>query len=120
MAAILDPISYNQKNAGVPANVVVGRIKPVPGQGVVRTNLFIPQKEVWYPDVPGGVSGHNFGDSRAFNPNAGPEDARVAVYVDYHNGAIVTRQNPSADTATADPITRHPTLPTHQPPTPHP
>jgi hypothetical protein len=110
MAAILDPISYNQKNAGVPANVVVGRIKPVPGQGVVRTNLFIPQKEVWYPDVPGGVSGHNFGDSRGFNPNAGPEDARVAVYVDYDNGVIVTRQNPSVDTATGEARTGSPTV----------
>jgi len=72
MAAILDPTSYIEKNAGVPANVVVSRIKPVPGQGIVRTNLFIPQEEVWYPDVPGGVSGHNFGDNRGFNPTPAP------------------------------------------------
>jgi uncharacterized protein YukE len=110
MAEILDPRSYNEKNAGVPANVVVGRIKPVPGQGVVRTNLFIPQEEVWYPDVPGGVSGHNFGDNRGFDPNAGPEDTRVAVYVDYENGVIVTRQNPSVDTATGEARTGTPTV----------
>ncbi len=110
MAEILDPTSYNEKNAGVPANVVVGRIKPVPGQGVVRTNLFIPQEEVWYPDVPGGVSGHNFGDNRGFDPNAGPEDTRVAVYVDYENGVIVTRQNPSVDTATGEARTGTPTV----------
>jgi hypothetical protein len=110
MAAILDPASYNEKNAGVPANVVVGRIKPVPGQGIVRTNLFIPQKEVWYPDVPGGVSGHNFGDNRGFNPDAGPEDSRVAVYVDYENGVVVTRQNPSVDTATGEARTGTPTV----------
>jgi uncharacterized protein YukE len=110
MAEILDPTSYNEKNAGVPANIVVGRINPVPGQGVVRTNLFIPQEEVWYPDVPGGVSGHNFGDNRGFDPNAGPEDTRVAVYVDYENGVIVTRQNPSVDTATGEARTGTPTV----------
>jgi uncharacterized protein YukE len=110
MAAVLDPTSYNEKNAGVPANVVVGRIKPVPGQGLVRTNLFIPQEEVWYPDVPGGISGHNFGDNRGFDPNVGPEDSRVAVYVDYENGVIVTRQNPSVDTATGEARTGTPTV----------
>jgi uncharacterized protein YukE len=110
MAAILDPNSYHEKNAGVPANVVVGRITPVPGQGVVRTNLFIPQQEVWYPAVPGGVSGHNFGDNRGFDPNAGPEDTRVAVYVDYQNGVIVTRQNPSVDTTTGEARTGTPTV----------
>ena len=110
MAEILDPTSYNEKNAGVPANIVVGRVQPVPGQGVIRTNLFIPQDEVWYPDVPGGVSGHNFGDNRGFDPNAGPEDTRVAVYVDYDNGVIVTRQNPSVDTATGEARTGAPTV----------
>lgn len=110
MAEILDPTSYNEKNAGVPANIVVARIKPVPGQGVVRTNLFIPQEEVWYPDVPGGVSGHNFGDNRGFDPNAGPEDTRVALYVDYENGVIVTRQNPSVDTATGEVRTGTPSV----------
>ena len=48
-AAALDPHSYNPKNNGVEANIVVARIKPVPGQGVVRTNLFIPSKDVWAP-----------------------------------------------------------------------
>jgi hypothetical protein len=110
MAAILDPYSYNEKNAGVPANIVVARIKPVPGQGVVRANLFIPQEEVWYPDIPGGVSGHNFGDNRGFDPNAGPDDTRVAIHVDYENGVIVTRQNPSVDTATGEARTVGPEL----------
>lgn len=102
MAEILDPASYNEKNAGVGPNIVVGRIQPAAGQGVVRTNLFIPQEEVWYPDISGGISGHNFGDNRGFDPNAGPEDTRVAVYVDYENGVVVTRQNPSVDTATGE------------------
>lgn len=110
MATILDSNSYNEKNAGVPANVVVARIKPVPGQGVVRTNLFIPQEEVWYPEIPGGISGHNFGDNRGFDPNAGSEDTRVAMYVDYENGVVVTRQNPSVDTATGEARTGTPTV----------
>jgi hypothetical protein len=72
MAAILDPISYNQKNAGVPANVVVGRKSLFQAKAwFVRTSSF-HKREVWYSDVPGGVSGHNFGDNRGFNPNAGP------------------------------------------------
>ena len=110
MAEILDPTNYNEKNAGVASNVVVGRIQPVPGQGVVRTNLFIPQEEVWYPDIPGGISGHNFGDNRGFDPNALPEDTRVAVYVDYESGVIVARQNPSVDTATGEVRTGTPTV----------
>jgi hypothetical protein len=110
MAEILDPTSYNEKNAGVAPNIVVGKIQPVPGQGVVRTNLFIPQDEVWYPDIPGGVSGHNFGDNRGFDANAGAEETRVAAYIDYENGVIVTRQNPSVDTATGEARTGSPSV----------
>ena len=48
-AAALDPHSYNAKNGGVPPNIVVGKIEPVPGQGVVRTNFFIPNEDVVNP-----------------------------------------------------------------------
>ena len=48
-AAALDPHSYNAKNGGVPPEIVVGRIEPVPGQGVVRTNFFIPSEDVVNP-----------------------------------------------------------------------
>jgi hypothetical protein len=88
-AAMLDPTSYDPKNQGVPANVVVGRIQPVPGQGIVRTNLFIPGEKAWTP------LGDNLGDDRGFNPNAGPEDSRVSIVTDYENGLVVVRQNPS-------------------------
>lgn len=96
-AAALDPHSYDPKNGGVPANVVVGRIEPVPGQGVVRTNLFIPGRAVLdpQPDIP--PYHHNLGDNRGFSPTAGPEASRVSIYVDYENGIIVARQNPSID-----------------------
>ena len=101
-AAILDPHNYSNKNAGVQSNVVVGHINPVEGQGVVQTNLFIPGEEAWYPDLTGGISGHNFGDNRGFNPNAGPEDSRVVLFVDYHNGLVIARQNPSVDTGSRE------------------
>lgn len=88
-AAILDPTSYDPKNQGVPANIVVGRIRPVPGQGIVRTNLFIPGEKAWTP------LGDNLGDDRGFDSAAGPEDARVSLVTDYENGLVVVRQNPS-------------------------
>jgi hypothetical protein len=97
-AAMLDPHNYSEKNAGLQSNVVVGHINPVENQGVVQTNLFIPGEEAWYPDLTGGISGHNLGDNRGFNPNAGPEDSRVVLFVDYDNGLVVARQNPSVDT----------------------
>jgi hypothetical protein len=96
-AAALDPHSYDPKNGGVPANVIVGRIKPVPGQGVLRTNLFIPGRAVWDPQIDMPPLHNNLGDNRGFSPTAGPEASRVSIYVDYENGIIVARQNPSID-----------------------
>ncbi len=107
-AAALDPHSYNPKNKGVPPNIVVARIKPVPGQGVVRTNMFIPSKDVWAPavEIPDVGNGqllpydNNLGDNRGFDPYAGPEDSRVSIYTDFDNGIIVARQNPSVNADT--------------------
>lgn len=100
-AAELDPHSYDPKNRGVDANVVVGRIQPLPGQGVVRMNLFIPSSGVFDPaprfPVPFDV---NAGDDRGFDPMASPESNRVALEVDYENGLVIARQNPSVDATT--------------------
>jgi hypothetical protein len=101
-AAMLEPHNYSDKNSGVKSNVVVGHIDPVEGQGAVQTNLFIPGEEAWYPDPTGGISGHNLGDNRGFDPNAGPEDSRVVLYVDYDNGLVIARQNPSVDTGSGE------------------
>lgn len=95
-AAALDPHSYDPKNAGVPPNIVVGRIKPVSGQGVVRMNLFIPSKSVkdptlWWP------FDDNAGDNRGFDPAASPENSRVSLEIDYENGVVIARQNPSVN-----------------------
>ncbi|MEB3981669.1 hypothetical protein OQ968_10370 [Mycobacterium sp. 663a-19] len=99
-AAALDPHSYDPKNGGVPPNVVVGRIKPMPGQGVVRSNLFIPGRAVLDPQLDWPPDHDNLGDNRGFSSTAGPEASRVSIFVDYENGIIVARQNPSVDATT--------------------
>ncbi len=96
-AGALDPHSYDPKNGGVPPKIVVGRINPVPGQGVVRTNLFIPGRAVVDPQLDWPPYHDNLGDDRGFSATAGPEESRVAIYLDYENGIIVARQNPSVD-----------------------
>lgn len=98
-AAALDAHSYNWFNQGVPANIVVGRIRPAPGQGVVRANLFIPSAMVNDPVIRGlsPEFDSNIGDNRRFDPSATPEQSRVALLVDYENGLVLARQNPSVD-----------------------
>ncbi|GAY14237.1 hypothetical protein [Mycobacterium sp. shizuoka-1] len=106
-AAALDPHSYDPKNDGVDATVVVARIKPVPGQGVVRTNLFIPSADVWAPALESPLFtgqlmpyDNNLGDNRGFDPSVVPEASRVSIYTDFENGIIVARQNPSVNADT--------------------
>lgn len=109
-ASALDPHSYDPKNQGVEANVVVGRIEPVPGQGVVRTNLFIPSEDVWAPTVGLPPYDNNLGDNRGFSPTAGPEASRVAIYTDFDNGIVVARQNPSINADTGEVRTGTPSI----------
>ncbi|MEE6167934.1 MULTISPECIES: WXG100 family type VII secretion target [unclassified Mycolicibacterium] len=87
-AAMLDPHNYDPKYKGVPPEIVAARIKPIPGKGIVRINAFIPNDRVWN-------FGHDLGDNRGFDPNALPEHSRGSVIIDYDNGIVVTRQNPS-------------------------
>jgi len=90
-AAALDPHSYDEKYNGTPPSIVVGRINPEPGQGIVRTGLFIPRDKVF------NIPNDDLGDNRGFDPNFAPEDSRVSLYVDYENGLVIARQNPSVD-----------------------
>ncbi|SIJ32891.1 Uncharacterised protein [Mycobacteroides abscessus subsp. bolletii] len=104
-AEALDPHSYDPKNKGTPPNIVAGKIQPVPGQGVVQGNLFIPGKDAVAPTVdpkrPLFLQGLlNSGDNRGFNPNAPSEANRVQLTVDYENGIVVARQNPSVNMTT--------------------
>ncbi|MCK8671836.1 hypothetical protein M1M07_12000 [Rhodococcus sp. HM1] len=88
-AMALDTTSYLDKNQGVRAEVVVGRIEPVPGQGIVRMGLFIPAGEVV------NFIHNDLGDDRDEDPTFDPERTRVSLYVDYENGVVIARQNPS-------------------------
>ncbi|WP_260681855.1 hypothetical protein [Gordonia rubripertincta] len=90
-AEALNPNSYDPKYQGVEPGIKVARIEPLPGQGVVRAALYIPAVEVF------NAPHYDLGDNRAEAPNFDPEHARVVMYVDYENGLIVTRQNPSVD-----------------------
>ncbi|WP_084514409.1 hypothetical protein [Nocardia acidivorans] len=88
-AEVLNPNSFDPKYKDHDARIVVGRINPVPGQGTVRTALYIPAAEVT------NFPAYDLGDNRSENANFDPEHARVTMYVDYENGIIVARQNPS-------------------------
>ena len=51
-AAALDPHSYDAKFRGVPPEILVAQIDPVPGQGVVRISQWIEQRDVFgWPDI---------------------------------------------------------------------
>lgn len=92
-AEALNPYSYDPKYQGTPPSIKVARIEPVPGQGLVRAAAYIPTDEVInFPE-------NDLGDNRAEDPNFDPEHARVVTYVDYENGLIITRQNPSVTTS---------------------
>ncbi|WP_457149596.1 hypothetical protein [Mycobacteroides abscessus] len=87
-AAMLDAHNYDPKYKGVMSEVTAAKIDPQPGKGVVQVNAFIPGKQVWN-------FGHDKGDNRGFNANALPEQARGNLLIDYENGLVVARDNPS-------------------------
>ncbi|WP_194815803.1 hypothetical protein [Nocardia sp. XZ_19_385] len=90
-AHALNPKSYDPKNKDVDAEIKVVKIRPVPGKGSARVGQYIEQR-----DVTGGPDGsREMGDNRTADPNFDPEQTRVATVVDYENGIVVMRQNPS-------------------------
>lgn len=93
MAAILDPTTYQAKNKGTPSVVQVGSVTPHPGMGLVRLSLYIPSPWVY------NVADGDLGDNRGMDVQFDPEQARVALYIDYETGRIVVRQNPSVSTS---------------------
>jgi hypothetical protein len=103
MADALDPHSYSPKNLGVPPQIVAGRFKPIPGSGVVRTNLFIPTGQVvnTFKDGEDLANGRflprNLGDDRGPSAVADVEASRVSMFIDYDHGLIVVRQNPTVN-----------------------
>lgn len=91
-AEALNPNSYDPLYQGVQPEIRVARIEPVPGQGVVRVSQYIEQR-----DVSSGVGTRDFGNDRLANPHFDPENTKVTTYIDYENGIVVMRQNPSVE-----------------------
>ncbi|MGH3639783.1 MAG: hypothetical protein ACRDUX_12235, partial [Mycobacterium sp.] len=91
-AAALDPHSYDPNVQGVAPAIRVTRIAPVPGQGVVRASQWIEQR-----DVISGPFKRDFGNGRVADPHFDPADSKVTTYIDYENGLVVVRQNPSIE-----------------------
>jgi hypothetical protein len=92
-AAMLDPHTYDPKYKGGDSDIRVARIEPHPGKGQVQINAFIPGEKVWN-------FGKDLGDNRGFDRNASPEHSRVSMLVDYDNGVVIHRQNPSVNADT--------------------
>ena len=92
MAQALDMQGDDSGNTDPNTRVVVVRIKPVPGAGLVYGSAFISEKEVLDPRL-GSLYDH--GDGRGFDPNADPSQSRASFYVDYEHGIVVLRQNAS-------------------------
>ncbi|GLE57363.1 hypothetical protein NJBCHELONAE_26720 [Mycobacteroides chelonae] len=92
-AAMLDPHNYDPKYKGTESDIKVARIESQPGKGQVQINAFIPGEKVWN-------FGKDRGDNRGFDRNASPEHSRVSMLVDYDNGVVIHRQNPSVNADT--------------------
>lgn len=101
-AAALDPQTYDSKFNGAKSEIRVVRIQPVPGQGVVRVSQWIPQR-----DVTSSLTGNrDLGNNRGPSAHFDPEDTKVTTYIDYENGLVILRQNPSVEeTSTGAPGT---------------
>lgn len=103
-AYFLDPASTDPAVKGTPGSVVVGKIKPVPGQGTVKGSLFIKDKLVFDPGASKGsdprsyLSWQDFGNNRGFDKNFDPKNAKGSFMIDYDNGVVMFRQNPTHDT----------------------
>lgn len=104
-ASWLDPQNFDPALKGADSSVVVAQIMPVPGQGVVRGSLFIMDEKVVDPFAPDGfdpsayTSLYDYGNDRGFSTNFDPRNAKGAFLIDYENGVVIFRQNPTHDTA---------------------
>lgn len=101
-AAALDPQTYDPKFKGAKSQIEVVRVRPVPGQGVVRVSQWIEQR-----DVTSSLTGNrDLGNNRGPDQRFDPEDTKVTTYIDYENGLVILRQNPSVEeTSTGAPGT---------------
>ena len=94
MAEALDMQGDDTANTDPNSHLVVTRITPVPGAGVVHGAAFISGSEVANPQ-PDDLNELNAGDDRGFDSQAGPGKSRMSYYIDYERGIVVVRQNAS-------------------------
>lgn len=92
-AAALDPQTYDPKFNGAKSQIEMVKIRPVPGQGVVRVSQWSEQRDVTSSLSGGRDLGNNRGPDQRFDP----EDTKVTTYIDYENGVVILRQNPSVE-----------------------
>ena len=92
-AAALDPQTYDPKFNGAKSQIRVVKIRPVPGQGVVRVSQWIEQRDV----TSSPFGNRDLGNDRGPNINFDPEDTKVTTYIDFENGLVILRQNPSVE-----------------------
>ncbi|MCK0517622.1 hypothetical protein [Williamsia sp. DF01-3] len=109
LAEFLDENTSKDLYGGMDSNVVVAKINPIPGQGIVRGSLFIKEKTVLNPgmsepSLDSMFSTRDYGNDRTFDPNFDPQDAKGAFVIDYENGFVIYRQNPTVDTSGAKTI----------------
>ncbi len=91
-AAALDPHTYDPRFRGTNSEIRVVEITPQPGQGVVRASQWIEQ-----PTVRNVPPKWDFGNNRGPDAHFDPEDTKVTTYIDYENGIVVMRQNPTVE-----------------------
>lgn len=95
MAGMLDVQGGDAANQDPNARVVVMRIEPVPGAGVVHGDGFIGADGALNPFSAGF---EDEGDDRGFDPGADADESRVSFAIDYETGVVVVRQNASHST----------------------
>jgi hypothetical protein len=86
-----DSTASRPRSAEALANQQALALDTPAGQGVVRASQWIEQPWV------NRLGSHDAGNDRGPNPNFDPEDTKVTTYIDYDNGIVVMRQNPSVE-----------------------
>ncbi|WP_207843036.1 hypothetical protein [Williamsia soli] len=104
IAEFLDENTSKDVYGGMDSNVVITKINPVEGQGVVRGSLFIKEHTVIDPGMSDPsmsslTSLRDYGNNRGFDPHFDPQNAKGAFVIDYENGFVIYRQNPTVDTS---------------------
>lgn len=85
LAAFLYPTTHESRYHGTASDLRALRFDPVPGAGLIRIAAFIQTKTIL----------DDIGDDRRPSATFPPSQARETIYVDYENGALLARVNPT-------------------------